>query len=746
MAPLTTVFGEILSDIRSPRCLPGLSVGLVVSLVLIVVEVSFATMIFSGPLEVHVRKGIGMALAGTVGFALCTALFSRIRSIVALPQDAPVALFAGVAAAIAAAMGRPQAPETFLTITAALICSCLLTGAFFILIGRFRWAEFFRFMPYPVVSGFLAGTGWLLTKGSLEVMTGSALTWGSLAGLVSVKVLLLWLPGAAYAVALFFILRRWSHYLILPGSLILAVLCYHAALGLAGISIAEARRLGFIFESFATGSLWPVFSPSDLAAVDWSAVWPQLPSIAVIPFISLLGLLLNTGGIELASRREIDMNRELVVNGAANALIGVTGAHPGYASISLSVLGLRIGADTRLVGLTATLILVATLLFGSQVLAFFPKAILGGFLFLLGLFFLSDWLVDNRKKMPAGDHLLVVAVFLVICIFGYLQGVIFGLLTTMTLFVVRISRVPLLRQVHSGTRLHSRKGRPLPHQRLLALHGERIAVYELEGYAFFGSVTRLIEDISAAVKDPSRVPVDTILLDFGRVNGFDISSVNNFVRLIYRFQRPDLVFAVAGPPSGFEPLLAQNLDQEAAGSLRFFPDRETALQWTEDRLLETEQQLLRSASATGKTARDTLLDSVSDELMRRLDMQARVEDLMERLGGYLTFRTFSKDEVVLAHGGQAPGLYLVRGGVVAEELDATDGRTTRARELGPGTLFAELGLYGIWRSGRRYVVQSEADLGLLTPEAFNRLETADPALAIEVHRLVMAQHPDLMQP
>ncbi len=266
MAPLTTIFGEIFSDMRSPRCLPGLSVGLVVSLVLIVVEVSFATMIFSGPLEVHVRKRrIGMALAGTVGFALCTALFSRIRSIVALPQDAPVALFAGVAAAIAAAMGRPQAPETFFTITAALIFSCLLTGVFFILIGRFRWAEFFRFMPYPVVSGFLAGTGWLLTKGSLEVMTGSALTWGSAAGLVSTKVLMLWLPGAAYAVALFFILRRWSHYLILPGSLVLAVLCYHAALGLAGISIAEARRLGFIFESFATGSLWPVFSPSDLA-------------------------------------------------------------------------------------------------------------------------------------------------------------------------------------------------------------------------------------------------------------------------------------------------------------------------------------------------------------------------------------------------------------------------------------------------------------------------------------------------
>ncbi len=745
MAGPFQLLGECLSDLRSPRCLPGLSIGLVVSLVLIVLEVSFATMIFSGPLQAHVGRGIGMALAGTVGLVLGTTLFSRIRSIVAMPQDAPVALFAGVAAAIAAAVGRPETPETFITITAALMGACLLTGICFVLVGRFGWAEFFRFMPYPVVSGFLAGTGWLLTRGSLEVMTGTALGWGSLDALASAGMLALWLPGAGYAVGLFLILRRWSHYLILPGSLILAVLVYHLVLRLAGVSIAEARQIGFIFEPFASGSLWPVFGLADLAAVHWGAIWPQIPSIAVIPFISLLGLLLNTGGIELASRREIDMNRELVVNGAANLLIGASGAHPGYASISLSALGLRTGADTRLVGLTATLILTTTLLFGSQVLAYFPKAILGGFLLLLGLFFLSDWLVDTRRRMPPGDHLLVVAVFLVICLFSYLHGVIFGLLATMILFVIRISRVPILRRTLSGARLHSRKGRSLPHQRLLAMHGERIVVYELEGYVFFGSVTRLIEDISAAVKDPSRAPAEAILLDFRRVNGFDISSVNNFVRLIYRFQRPERAFAVVAPPDGLAALLVGNLDPEAAGDLHFFPDLDGALQWAEDRLLETEGQRLRSASATGKSARDALLESVSDDLMRRLDRQGEVEALTQSLDGFLSRRSCAKDAVVLESGGRAEGLYLVRAGVVAEEVEAGEERIIAVRELGPGTFFAEPGAYGSWRCGSRFVARSEADLGLLTPEALKRVEAEAPDLAIALHRLVIARHADIAE-
>ena len=738
MANPTTVFGEIISDIRSTRCLPGLSVGLIVSLVVIVVEVSFATMIFSGPLKVHVQKGIGMALTGAMGFMFFTALLSSIRSVVAFPQDAPVALFSGVAAVIGATMGRADGHEAFVTISAALMFSCLLTGAFFLFIGRFRLADFFRFMPYPVVSGFLAGTGWLLIKGALEVMTGFPLAFDSIINLASPQFLVFWLPGAAYALTLFLILRGHSHYLILPGSLVLAMLFYYAILWVLGISVAEARHNGFLFETFAAGSLWPSFGPHDFRLVEWSAILKELPSICVIPFISLLGLLLNTGGIELASKQEIDMNRELIVNGGANTLLGMAGAPPGYSSISLSVLGLRVGADTRLIGLTAAIIMGATLAFGSQLLAFFPKALLGGFLLLLGLFFLSDWLVDPRKKMPLSDYLLVVTVFLVICVFGYFYGVVFGLVMTMILFVVRISRIPLLRDVKSGDLVHSIKGRPLPDQRLLAIHGDRTAIYELEGYVFFGSVTKLIDDVSSAVRNIRHTPVEVIILDFRKVSGFDISSINNFVRLINRFSRNNLLFAFAGPPEAFNTLLIQNLDSETGKSLRFFPDLDSALEWAEERLLQQEKFSLRSPESV-KTERDSLFDSVSDELLLKLDLQAFVEDLIEKLSEYLVVETYQKDEVVLSCCEEAEGLYMVRTGIVAEMIEVGAGRSTQLRDLGPGTLFAELGAYGPWQPSCGYIAKSDVELCKLTPEELERLETENPSQALQIHRLVIEQ-------
>jgi sulfate permease, SulP family len=195
---------EILADLCSSRFLPGLSVGLVLGLMVIIIEVSLASMIFSGPLKDHVGKGIGMLIAGSLVFVLVTTLFSGIRSVIAIPQDAPAALYAGVAAALSAGIGNPESIETYITITAGLVVSSLLTGLFFYMVGHFKLAELFRFMPFPVISGFLAGTGWLLSKGSVEVMTGMNLTLETFGRFLTRDVLFLWLPGAVYALILFF--------------------------------------------------------------------------------------------------------------------------------------------------------------------------------------------------------------------------------------------------------------------------------------------------------------------------------------------------------------------------------------------------------------------------------------------------------------------------------------------------------------------------------------------------------------
>lgn len=733
----TSVLRELASDLRSPLLLPGLSIGVVVGLMVIVVKISFASMVFSGPMSVHVSSGIGMMLGGSLVFILVTTLTSRIRSVISVPQDAPTALFAVVATAIAASSANPAGQQAFITTAAALILSALATGLLFFLVGHFQLADLFRFMPYPVISGFLAGTGWLMTRGSFEVMTDRPLTADVLPVLFAPELLILWLPGLVYALVVFVLMRRFSSFLILPGSLVGAVLLYHAVLWMSGTSLAQAQQLSMLYRPFAETALWPAYRPAQFLDVDWGLIARQAPTLAVLPFISLIGQLLNCGGIELAARKEYDMNVELKVNGFANGVAGLAGGGPGYNAIGYSVMGIRTGANTRLVGLTVSLLLILSLTIGSGVLVLVPKAILGGFLLLLGFFFIFDWLVDTAKKMPRSDHVLVLLIFLIISVVGYMQGVLFGLLMTMLFFVIRFSRVPLIQDRGDLSQRRSHRVRPLPQQVILARHGSKAQLYRLSGYIFFGSVTTLINSITESAKRENSSAPAIIILDFQEVNGYDISSVSNFVRLIIRFAGQNVRFAFSATPDGFRELLAQNLDHTLSEQIGFFPESENALQWAEDWIISGESELMNAQTESGRTARDELFERASDDMLAALERQARVEQLIETCSPYLVAERYDKDALILRQSTSADGLYLVKSGVVVEQAGADHENPTLLRELGPGTAFAEPSAYGSFQSLQSYRAKTAVEVCVLSPAALTTLEAVLPGAALELHRLVI---------
>jgi sulfate permease, SulP family len=726
---------DILTDLGSPKALAGISIGLVISLMAIVIQISLAAMIFSGPLESHAQRGMGLTLAGGAVLLAVTALFSGFRPNVNLPQDAPVAIFTGAAAGIAATLGAGHTEAAFITVVAALMLSTLATAAFFFLVAKKRLADYVRFIPYPVVAGFLAGTGWLLTKGSLEVMTGISLSWNTLPSLLSREILPFWTPGVVYAGLLFFGLRRWSHFLILPGSMVVALVLYHAALPLLGLDMAQARELGLFFASFSSANIWPPFAPMDLQHVQWAALVREIPTLAVIPFIALLGLLLNTGGIELAARRDLDLNRELLVSSGGNALAALTGSHAGYSALSLSMLGFKTGADTRIVGLTAALVLTGTLLFGGQVLSIFPKALLGGFLLLIGLFFISDWIVDTRKRMPRTDYTVVLAVFAAIGVFGYLHGVVLGLLATVALFTAKISRIPAITAASTVAHTRSRKSRPIPHQHLLSVHGRGARLFKLNGFLFFGSVNSLTTSVMEALHDEA---THSILVDFREVSGFDVSAVNNFVRLAQRMSSRNVDFLLAAPPDLFMELLRQIGGEELTQSYRIFPDANSALEWCEDNIIHSAHTAMTEQSDQARRDRDNLFDTVADDLLSELDRQERIESLLDTIGPYLEPRSFSPGQTLLGQGDLGPGMMFVRQGAVLERIIDGSGGSSTLRTLGPGTFFSEPAAYGPWRSSHGYQAESAVQIDLLTPQAFLELENITPEAARKIHRLVVA--------
>ena len=128
----------------------------------------------------------------------------------------------------------------------------------------------------------------------------------------------------------------------------------------------------------------------------------------------------------------------------------------------------------------------------------FPRAILGGVLMYLGGSFLVEWLYDAYFKIPKLDYLVVVLILLVIAAFGLLWGMAVGILVSILLFVLKYSQILVIRQEFPGNVFRSSTDRSVAENLLLRELGDRVLVFRLQGYIFFGTGFQLFKEFALA--------------------------------------------------------------------------------------------------------------------------------------------------------------------------------------------------------------------------------------------------------
>ena len=166
---------ELKLTLNPATLLASVIAGLVSGVLAVTFMFSYSAVIFTGELASYVPRATGQMLFGAVVIALVIGLFSQFRGVVALPQDNPTAVIAVMIAALSLSQAGTADPEMlFVQATVVMIVSTILAGLIFLAISHWHLATLVHFIPYPVIAGFLAGTGWLLFKGSFSVMAGVA--------------------------------------------------------------------------------------------------------------------------------------------------------------------------------------------------------------------------------------------------------------------------------------------------------------------------------------------------------------------------------------------------------------------------------------------------------------------------------------------------------------------------------------------------------------------------------------------
>jgi len=198
--------------------LATISAGVVIGIVEVVLAISFAALVFGGYLEQSLPAGIGIYLVAASLTLSILALRVGVRGVIGSVQDAAAAVFAIVAdsAAVETFVGVDQA---FLTVVATTVVVTLLTALTFLLLGTFRLGNLARFIPYPVVGGFLAGTGWLLMKGGLRVAASMNPELATIRQFIDPFELVRWVPTLAFGVLLLVATRVIKRPLVIPAVL-----------------------------------------------------------------------------------------------------------------------------------------------------------------------------------------------------------------------------------------------------------------------------------------------------------------------------------------------------------------------------------------------------------------------------------------------------------------------------------------------------------------------------------------------
>ena len=713
---------DFFSQFEPQKLFPVATVGLIAGAIDLPLIISFAILIYSGDLSSYAATGIGLMLFGGLLMQLIIVMGSSTPGMVGGPQDSPAAIMALTALAIAAKMTSASANARFATVVMTIILTTVISGLFFIIIGGFKLSRFIRFIPYPVVGGFIAGTGLLLVQGALGVMLGKTPGMANLGILLQREDLIRWVPGVVFGILLLVASRRFQHFLVAPIMLTATTAVFYILVWIRGLSMAEIRGMGWVLGPFPQGALWDPPALSLLAHADWGLIVGQASNIAAAIVISAVSLLLNASALELIAKKDVDLNRELIAAGFANLAGGVAGCSVGYQYLGLSALSFRMNIHNRLAGLFAALVTVMALLFGASLLSLIPTFIVGGLLFFVGLSFLVEWLYDAWFQLPRIDYFLVLLILGIVGAVGFLEGVGTGIVIAVILFVVNYSRINITKDVLSGQTYQSNMERPNEHRELIQRRGRQIYILRLQGFIFFGTAQNLLNRVRERLADHNQEKLKYLVLDFQNMTALDSSAVFSFIRLKQMAEANRFYLVLTELNNDSKTKLGRGgLVEEQDKQIRIFSNLDYGMEWCESKLLADEgtSTIIRAAS-----------------LKAQMGKVFPSPDLLENFLKYLEREEIKEYHTLINRGDPPDAMYFVDSGEVTARLEVSPGKFIRLKSMGAGTIVGEVGLYLKQIRTATVVASMPSVVYRLSAGALQEMEQNNPELAARLHHWI----------
>jgi SulP family sulfate permease len=666
------------------------------------------------------------ALAGIFG-AIATGLLSSPLGgsprLISSPSGPAAAVLSVFAAEMIASQGSGEGMPAA-RVAALMIALALVSAALQVLYGAIGGGKLIKFIPYPVVAGYLSGVGALIFASQIPGFLGFSPGTGLIAGL-SAPEHWHWQGIAVGAVTVIGILAAPRLTKAVPATIVGlgAGLLAYFALGLEFPKMLSQSGNPLVLGPVGggVGAFLPHLADQwqglgALAAPDWRRL--IVPALTLSALLSV-DTLKTCVVVDTLTRSRSDSNRTLIGQGVGNLASALAGGMPGSGTMGATLVSLNSGSQTRRSGFfEGCLVLLAFAALGGLA-GWLPLAALAGVLMVVA-FRMFDWTCFQllRDRSTLLDFVVIWAVIIVAARFSLIAASGTGVGLAVLIFLRDQVRSPVLHRKIYGDQISSKKSRLPAESRALEAGGGQTVICELQGNLFFGTADKLYVELEADLKRRRFV-----IFDMRRVLSVDFTAARmlELIEALLQDRGAYLLFShmPAGLPAGHN-LEAYFHNVGVTGrreNVKLFDELDEAMAWAEDRILE-EQHLLVDEDAR------TPLDLADIELFRGI----QPPQSLAALRSCATALSVAPGQALFQCGDRGDELFLIRRGEVRIELPVGEGRHRTLAYFGRGNFFGEMGFLDNRPRSVNAVAITQTDLFVLRRSGFDEICRDRPLL------------------
>ena len=675
----------------------------------------------------YVGYGVRAGLLGAIAIGLVTPALGGAPRLISAPCAPAAAVLSALVAELAAGgpgAAGPAAPERIVVL---LTLVALLSGCLQFLYGAVGGGRLIKYIPYPVVSGYLSGVGMTIFLSQVPKFLGWPKDVSFWSGVASPS---LWQWPAfvvgAVTVAGVLLGRRLTR--AVPATILGLIAGVIAYLGM-GLIWPELLHLdhnklvigpvgggmGAVVAAF--GERWSTFATVRIA--DFGTLLVPALTLSVLLSIDTLKTCVV---VDTLTRGRHNSDRELIGQGAGNIASALIGGMPGSGTMGATLVNVNSGGRTRLSGLLeGVFVLAAFVLFGNWI-AWVPISALAGILFVVA-FRMFDWGSFHllRQRSTVLDFCVIAAVVVVAVGVSLIAAAGTGLALSILLFIREQIRSSVIRRKLAGDCISSTQHRSPEEQAVLQQHGGLATICELQGSLFFGTTDQLFREL-----EPDLKHCRYLILDMRRVQSVDYTAAHLLEQFeaILRERGGYLIFSrlPATLPTGqdlrtyFSQIGVTNQKQNA----RRFDTLDDALGWVEDQILAEYLPRRETGETPLVLSQFELLQDIETDQLRALLARCVVE------------RSCAPGELIFQADGSADELYLIRRGIVRIILPVSNGNYHNLASISRGDFFGEVAFLDRGRRSANAVATTAVDLFVISRARFDDVAKSQPAVAAEI--------------